>query len=62
MSLRQTMRQPMSGRTKGAFTVTDRPEPTRSELAIPKAAQDALAAALEVRTVGTTKDFGGLDW
>ncbi|MEU8138200.1 hypothetical protein [Streptodolium elevatio] len=42
--------------------MTDRPEPTRGELAIPKAAQDALAAALEVRTVGTTKDLGGLDW
>lgn len=51
-----------TGRQGGVLTVTDRPEPTRGELAIPKAAQDALAAALTVRTVGTTKDFGGLDW
>ncbi|WP_411081411.1 hypothetical protein [Streptomyces sp. cmx-18-6] len=38
------------------------PEREKAELRIPKPALDALAAALEVRTVATVKDAGGLDW
>jgi hypothetical protein len=42
--------------------VTEMPEPEKAELRIPKAALEALAAAVEVRTVATVKDAGGLDW
>ncbi|MFZ3470367.1 hypothetical protein ACODT3_24675 [Streptomyces sp. 4.24] len=42
--------------------MTDIPEPEKAELRIPKAALAALAAAVEVRTVATWKDAGGLDW
>lgn len=42
--------------------MTEMPEPERAELRIPKAALEALAAAVEVRTVATVKDAGGLDW
>lgn len=42
--------------------VTEIPEPEKAELRIPKAALEALAAAVEVRTVATVKDGDGLDW
>ncbi|MFI6688033.1 hypothetical protein [Streptomyces sp. NPDC050485] len=42
--------------------MTEIPEPEKAELRIPKAALEALAAAMEVRTVATVKDAGGLDW
>ncbi|WP_030230302.1 hypothetical protein [Streptomyces sp. NRRL S-350] len=42
--------------------MTEIPEPRKAELRIPKAALDALAAAVQVRTVATVKDDGGLDW
>lgn len=42
--------------------MTEIPEPEKAELRIPKAALEALAAAVPVRTVATVKDAGGLDW
>lgn len=44
------------------FIVPEIPGPEKAELRIPKAALEALAAAVEVRTVATVKDTDGLDW
>ena len=42
--------------------MTDLPEPEMATVRIPKAAQEAFAAAVAAEVVATFKDDSGLDW